>query len=102
MNKYELVYIVDAHAPQAAKDEIAKQVADAVAKSEAKAVNSQVWLERHKMSFPINKVWEGTYYLVNVDASSAAINKLGSLLRLNEQILRFLTIRQEVKTAAAV
>ncbi len=95
MNKYEVIYIVDAHAPQTTKDEIAKQVTDAVAKSEAKLVNSQIWLERHKMSFPINKVWEGTYYLVNVEAKTAAINKLNSLLRINEQLLRFLTIRQE-------
>ena len=53
MNKYELVYIIDAHAPQGTKDEIAKQVADALAKTEIKAVNSQMWLDRHKMSFPI-------------------------------------------------
>ena len=95
MNKYEVVYIVDAHAPQATKDEIAKQVADSVAKAEAKIVQAQVWLERHKMSFPINKVSEGTYYLVNVEAKTASINKLSSLLRINEQILRFLTIKQE-------
>lgn len=95
MNKYELVYIVDAHASQTVKDEIAKQVADAIAKSEGKVVNAQLWLERHRMSFPINKIWEGAYYLVNVESKSAGINKLNTILRINEQILRFLTIRQE-------
>jgi len=98
MNKYEIVYIVDAHASQAIKDDIAKQVADAAVKSEAKILTSQVWLERHKMSFSINKIWEGTYFMLNVEAKSSAINKLNALLRINEQILRFLTIRQEVKT----
>jgi small subunit ribosomal protein S6 len=95
MNKYELVYIVDAHASQSSKDEVAKQVADAVTKSEVKMVNSQIWLDKHKMSFPINKIWEGTYYMLNLEAKSPAINRLQSLLKLNEQILRFLTIRQE-------
>ena len=95
MNKYEFVYIVDAHASQSVKDEIAKQVADTAAKSEVKVVNSQVWLDKHKMSFPINKIWEGAYYMLNVEAKSSAINKMQSLLRINEQILRFLTIRQE-------
>ena len=47
MNKYELVYIIDAHASQGTKDEIAKQVADSLAKSEIKLVNSQLWLDRH-------------------------------------------------------
>ena len=95
MNKYELVYIVDAHAAQTVKDEIAKQVSEAVAKSNIKVINSQVWLERHKMSFAINKIWEGTYYMVNLEASSAALTKLHGFLKLNEQILRFLTLKAE-------
>ena len=61
MNKYELVYIVDAHAAQGTKDEIAKQVADSVAKAEIKLVSSQMWLDRHKMSFPIQKIGEGNF-----------------------------------------
>ena len=93
MNKYELVYIIDAHASQGVKDEIAKQVHDAMAKSDVKVINSQVWLERHRMSFSIKKIWEGTYYLLNIEAPTAAVNKLQGFLRLNEQILRFLTVK---------
>jgi len=99
MNKYELVYIVDAHAPQGTKDEIAKQVADAVAKAEIKLVGSQMWLDRHKMSFPIQKIGEGTYYLLNLEAKSSSIAKLQSILRINEQILRFLTVKAEAPKA---
>ena len=102
MNKYEFVYIIDAHASQTVKDDIVKQVNDAIAKSGIKLINSQVWLERHKMSFPINKIWEGTYYMLNLEAPGSALNKLYSLLRINEQILRFLAIRVEQKTAAGV
>ena len=99
MNKYELVYIIDAHASQTTKDEIAKQVADALTKSEIKLVNSQMWLDRHKMSFPIKKIIEGTYFLLNLEAKSSAIAKLQSSLRLNEQILRFLTVKADTKSA---
>ena len=95
MDKYELVYIVDAHAPQNIKDEIAKQVADALAKIEIKVLNSQMWLDRHKMSFPIQKIWEGTYYLLNLEAKSSNVAKLQNILRINEQILRFLTVKAE-------
>jgi small subunit ribosomal protein S6 len=95
MNKYELVYIIDAHAPQNTKDEIAKQVADSLVKNDIKLVNKQMWLDRHKMSFPIQKIIEGTYYLLNFEANSLSITKLQSILRLNEQILRFLTVRVE-------
>ena len=95
MNKYELVYIVDAHAPQTTKDEIAKQVADSLVKTDIKVTNKQVWLERHKMSFPIQKTIEGTYYLLNLEAKTSSITKLQSILRINEQILRFITVRAD-------
>src|SRR5580698_11070534 len=95
MNKYELVYIVDAHAPQGTKDDVAKQVADALAKTEIKVINSQMWLDRHKMSFPIQKIGEGTYYLLNLEAKTSSIAKLQTILRLNEQILRFMTVRAD-------
>ena len=95
MNKYEFVYIVDAHASQSTKEEIAKQVADTATKAEVKVTNTQVWLDKHKMSFPINKVVEGSYYMLNVEGKSLAINKMQSILRINEQILRFLTVRLE-------
>ncbi len=99
MNKYELVYIVDAHATQTVKDDIAKQVNEAIAKSNIKVLNTQVWIERHKMSFAINKVWEGTYYMLNLEAPAAALSKLHGLLRINEQILRSLTIKVENTSA---
>ena len=93
MNKYELVYIIDAHAPQNIKDDIARNVADAMAKTGITVVNSQMWLDRHKMSFPIQKIVEGTYYLLSFEAPSSSIAKLQSILRINEQILRFLTVK---------
>ena len=95
MNKYDLVYIVDAHAPQNVKDEIARQVTDALAKNEIKVINNQIWLDRHKMSFPINKIWEGTYHLLTLEAKSSSIVKLQSSLRINEQILRFITVKAD-------
>ena len=100
MNKYELVYIVDAHAAQGTKDEIAKQVADSLAKTELKVVNSQMWLERHKMSFPIQKIMEGTYYLLTLEGKSSSVAKLQTSLRLNEHILRFMTVRADVAPKA--
>ncbi len=99
MTKYELVYIVDAHATQTVKDDIAKQIGEAMTKTQVKLVNSQVWMDRQKIAFPINKIVEGTYYMLNCEATSNAINKLQSLMRINESILRFLVIRVEDKKA---
>ena len=99
MNRYELVFIVDAHAPQEEREEIAKQVLDSVAKVEGKVINSNVWLERQKMSFPIKKKIEGTYYMVNMEAQPSSITKLRQTLKLNEKLLRSLIIQVEQKAA---
>ena len=92
MNKYELVYIVDAHLAAEAKEEVGKQIADAVTKADGKVINSNVWFERPRMSFPIKKVQDGSYYLVNWEGRGNASVKLRQSLRLNERVLRFLII----------
>ena len=51
------------------------------------------------MSFPINKIWEGAYYMLNLEGKAEAINKFQSLLRINEQILRFMAVKLEHQTA---
>ncbi len=93
MNKYELIYMVDARLTDAEKGEIAKIVADLLAKTGASLVNTAVWFERQRMSFPIRKAWEATYYLLNIEGKASEMGKLRRELQLNERILRFLIIR---------
>jgi len=95
MEKYELVVIVDANAPQEKKESILKETTDTIGKSEGKVINSQVWLDKHRFTFRISKCLEGTYYMVNFEALPAAILKIRQYLKLNEEILRSLIVRAE-------
>ncbi len=97
MNKYELVYIVDAHLAPEAKEEVNKQVVDTVAKSEGKVINSSVWFERQRISFPIKKIQDGTYYLINWEGQGNVAVKIRQSLKLNERVLRFLIIALKTK-----
>ena len=90
MNKYELMVIVDAQKSQTEKDEVFKQTTDAINKGGGKIINSQVWLDKHRMAFNIKKKSEGTYYQVNFESLSTNLAKVKELLRLNEEILRYL------------
>ncbi len=90
MDKYELAVVVDAALPQEQKDSIVKETSEAITKSGGKIINNQVWIEKHKMSFRMNKIAEGTYYLVNFESPRAGVLPLQKALRLNERILRFL------------
>ena len=98
--KYELVVIVDAKSTNEAKEAIRKEVSDAITKRGGKVINSQVWLEKHKLTFQIKKCSEGTYYIINFEGASDIVEKVKPSLKLNEQILRFEFIKIESKVAA--
>ena len=89
LSKYELVVIVSAAMTDDAKQEIIKSAADAVVKSGGKVINSQVWFDKHKLTFAISKIKEATYYLINFEAEGDTAQKVNAILRLNEKILRF-------------
>lgn len=96
MDKYELVLIVDAALQQEEKESIHKQAGDIVTKNGGKIINSQIWLEKHKLAFKIKRVTEGTYYLIAFESERANILPMRQLLKINEKIVRFAIIRSEV------
>ena len=99
--KYELMVIVDSKLNNEDKERIFKEAVDAVNKNGGKVINSQVWLDKHKMTFEIGKTREGTYYLVNFEAASDVNAKLKAALKLNERVLRFTIAVQERALAEA-
>ena len=95
--KYELVIIVDAKLTNESKETVRKEVTELVNKHGGKVINSQIWLEKHKFTFEIEKCTDGTYYIVNFEGGSDVVNKMKPLLKLNEKILRFIFIKAEPK-----
>ncbi|MBF0331901.1 MAG: 30S ribosomal protein S6 [Candidatus Omnitrophica bacterium] len=102
MNKYELVYLVDARLSDADKGEVAKLVAEMITKNGGKILNSAVWFERQRMSFPIKKTWEATYYLLNIEGNAPEMAKFRRELEINERVLRFLILKIETPKAPKV
>ena len=95
IRKYELMVIVDTKLSNEEKEKIFKEAVDAVTKNGGRVINSQVWLDKHRLSFSISKAKEGTYYLVNYEADSTVNAKLKTALKLNERILRFMITKVE-------
>ena len=89
VRKYEIMLIVDSKLAEDAKQSVLKEVTDTVTKNGGKIINSRVWLDKHRLTFKINKCSEGTYFLINFEAESSVANKIKPVLRLNERVLRF-------------
>jgi len=95
LRKYELMVIIDAKKNEEEKEAICREVTDGVTKAGGKIINSQVWLEKHKLAFEIKKCTDGTYYLLNFEGVGFSIIPIRSALKLNEKILRFEIIKGE-------
>jgi small subunit ribosomal protein S6 len=89
LRKYELVVIVDAKLTNDAKEAVRKEVTEMIKKFGGKVINSQIWLEKHKLTFMIKKCSEGTYYVINFEGASSIIAEIKPLLIIHERVLRF-------------
>ena len=95
MNKYEAMIIVDSKLTNEEKEAIFKEAAESITKNGAHVINSQIFLEKHRMTFRIKKCTDGTYYLINFEDDGASIAKTRQIFRLNEKILRFVIVNVE-------
>ena len=95
MDKYELIVILDAADSAEKKETAMRHVGEALNKLGGRIVNSQIWLEKQKFTFPIKKRTEGTYYLVNFEAERNRLKDIRDALKLNEALLRTLILRAE-------
>ena len=101
ITKYELVVIVDAHQTSEAKEEIIKDVTSELTKNGVKVINTQQWMEKHKLSFEIKKCKEGTYYIISFESDGATNDKITRVLKIKEKILRFMISVVPVEVQAA-
>ena len=100
IGKYELVVILDVQLPQEEKDALIKSVTDVITKEGGKTINSKVWLDKQRFTFPIKKKKEGTYYLINFEAETTSILRMNATLRLNERLLRFAIMAAQAQEVA--
>jgi small subunit ribosomal protein S6 len=97
---YEVMYIVD---PETADDKIAK-LNEAVGKLIEKEGGTVVRLDdigRKRMAYPIQKKTEGYYVLFEIEGSGQEIAELERRMRVNDMILRYITVRVDEERKAA-
>jgi len=93
MNKYEAMCIIKPDLAEQDKKILLDTINDAVTKRQGAILSSQIWAEKKKMYFPIQKFREGTYYLFNFTTAPEMIKEMKHAYKLNENILRVLITR---------
>jgi len=103
MRTYEVMYIVD---PETPADKIEK-LNDAVGKLIKKEGGEVVKMEEiglKSMAYPIQKKEEGHYVLFEINGSGQEIAELERRMRVNDMIMRYITVRvdEDRKKADAI
>ena len=96
MNKYELVYVIDA----ALEDEARKAVIDRfngmIEQNGGKVTKVGEWGKR-RLAYPINYKTEGYYLLVNFESEATLPREIERNMQIAETILRYLIVKVEEK-----
>ena len=100
---YEVMYIIT---PDAADDDITKlnDTLQAIITDQGGSIVRMDDMGRRKMAYEINRKKEGYYVLFEIEGSGREIAELERRMRVNDLIMRYLTVRvdEERKTADKV
>lgn len=91
---YETVFIARQDLNPAQVDELTKSFTKFITDAKGKVHKTENWGLKN-LAYRIQKNRKGHYVLIETDAPSAAVQEMERNMRLNEDVLRYLTIREE-------
>jgi len=94
MALYESVFITRQDISSSQAEALVDSFADIIANTGGSVQKKEYWGLRN-LAYRIKKNRKGHYALLNIDAPPAAIAEMERNMRLNEDVLRFMTVRVE-------
>ena len=94
MNKYELALVVNAKIEDEARNKVVEDVKSLVTRFGGTITDVEEWGKK-KLAYEIQKMSEGFSYFIHFDAESTAPGEIESRIRIMENVLRFLCVKQE-------
>lgn len=92
MSLYETVFIARQDISGAQVDALADTFTQLIAEQGGEVKKREYWGLRN-LTYRMNKNRKGHYILFNIDAPPAAVTEMERTMRINEDVLRYLTIR---------
>ena len=93
MPSYELVCILNASLSEDDFTRVMGKVTDLITKFGGTVFETTQWGKR-RLAYPIKKQFEGNYVLQKVQIQQTALKELDTNLKLSEDVLRYLFIRE--------
>jgi len=99
LNTYETVIIVSASLEDEDIDKIIKRYEEFFKNNNVEILQIEKW-GRKRMAYHINKIRTGFYFLIRFKSEGYFVKKFERALQIDEQILRYLTVRLDKKALA--
>jgi small subunit ribosomal protein S6 len=94
MKKYEIMYIVRPNIEEEAL-KATKERAKSILTDNGAEIANEKEMGKKRLAYEINDFRDGYYTLLDVNAPNEAINEFDRLMKINEDVLRFMTIVDE-------
>lgn len=94
MNKYELAVIVSAKLEDDERAATIEKVKEYVTRFGGTVTNVDEWGKK-RLAYEIQKMKEAFYYFIQFESDSECPNNVEQNLRIMENVIRFLCVRQE-------
>lgn len=94
MNKYELAVVLNAKVEDEVRANTLEKVKDLVSRCKGTITNVDEWGKR-RLAYEIQKMNEGFYYFVQFEAEADVPAEIESRIRIMDNVIRYLCVRQE-------
>ncbi len=94
MSKYELAVVVNAQIEDDARTAVVDNCKALVERFGGTITNGDDWGKK-KLAYEIQKMNEGFYYFIQFDAEGSAIAEIESRMRIMDNVIRYLCVKQD-------
>ena len=94
MKNYEIMFILSTQLTDEEKQAKVKFVEEALVKSEAAEIKTEVWGER-KLAYPIKKKENGYYVLTTFQIDGIKLAEVEARLNIEDSILKYMIVKND-------
>ena len=94
LNKYESIYILRADMEKEEMTTLIEKFKTLVESAEGKIESVEEWGTK-KLAYPIQKMEQGYYVLMNFEAKPEFIVELERVYKINDKVIKFITVRKD-------
>ena len=94
MSKYELCVVLNAKIEDEERAAVLEKIKGYVTRFGGTITNVDEW-GRKKLAYEVQKMTEGFYYFIRFDAETDAPREIENRVRILENVMRFLVVKQD-------